>query len=214
MATNFPTSLDTFNNPIPGVTKQNDLAFVHTEQHANANDAIEAIQAKLGIGASTPTAGAFLKGDGTGSSKWLAQRVFSYVRSASVSNVTGNGTVYTCPFDAAVVSSGNYSGGVFTAPEAGLYLFTAHVSCVPSSSGVTQGVVQLVTTDQSLRFDFNPWAIRHSASGVASVSIHGILPLDAGETAKITLTLTGAGSDNCSFVGGNGFSGFSAIRLG
>jgi hypothetical protein len=52
MPTNFPTSLDTLTNPTSG---QNLNSPTHAGQHSDANDAIEAIQAKLGIGASTPT---------------------------------------------------------------------------------------------------------------------------------------------------------------
>lgn len=48
MATNYPGALDAFNNP----TAADDLdtpGVLHDEQHANANDAIEAIEATLGI---------------------------------------------------------------------------------------------------------------------------------------------------------------------
>jgi hypothetical protein len=46
MATDFPLELDTLINP----TSTNALsAPSHSEQHANANDAIEALQAKVGI---------------------------------------------------------------------------------------------------------------------------------------------------------------------
>lgn len=67
MTTNFPTSLDTLTNPTSG----SDPSVVgHASQHANANDAIEALQAKLGIGASTPTNGNLLVGTGVGSATW------------------------------------------------------------------------------------------------------------------------------------------------
>ena len=46
--TNFPVSLDQFNNPTSS-TKTNAPGFDHAEQHANANDAIEALQSKIGI---------------------------------------------------------------------------------------------------------------------------------------------------------------------
>jgi hypothetical protein len=47
MPTNFPTSLDNFTNP----TANDSLNLPsHSTQHANANDAIEAIEAKLGVG--------------------------------------------------------------------------------------------------------------------------------------------------------------------
>jgi len=48
MPTNYPTSLDNFTNP----TANDSLNLPsHSTQHANANDAIEAIEAKLGLGA-------------------------------------------------------------------------------------------------------------------------------------------------------------------
>lgn len=48
MATNFPTSKDNLSNP-----SANDELTGHAAQHANANDAIEAIQLKLGVDGST-----------------------------------------------------------------------------------------------------------------------------------------------------------------
>lgn len=67
MTTSYPTSLDTLTNPTSG----SDPSVVgHASQHANANDAIEALQAKLGIGASTPTSGNLLVGTGVGSATW------------------------------------------------------------------------------------------------------------------------------------------------
>jgi hypothetical protein len=48
MATNFPTSLDTFTNPNSGNTLDSPS---HSLQHSDINDAVEAIETKLGIGA-------------------------------------------------------------------------------------------------------------------------------------------------------------------
>ena len=48
MSTNFPTSLDTLSNP-SGAAR---LSTDHATQHANANDAIEALQAKVGVDSS------------------------------------------------------------------------------------------------------------------------------------------------------------------
>lgn len=49
MATNFPTSLDALTNPASGDALNNPS---HSAQHANANDAIEALQAKVGVDSS------------------------------------------------------------------------------------------------------------------------------------------------------------------
>lgn len=79
---NFPTSLDSFTNPGAGDTT---AAVNHADQHANANDAIEAIEAKVGVGASTPSAGKVLRASGSGSSEWGA------VESTDVDGATGTG---------------------------------------------------------------------------------------------------------------------------
>lgn len=70
MATNFPTSLDNFTNPSSGNTLDSPS---HSLQHSDANDAIEAIEAKLGVGASpagSATAGQVLTAQGGGTALW------------------------------------------------------------------------------------------------------------------------------------------------
>lgn len=52
MATNFPTNLDALTNPSPTDTM---VVISHSSQHTNANDAIEAIQTKIGINNSDVT---------------------------------------------------------------------------------------------------------------------------------------------------------------
>jgi hypothetical protein len=52
MATNFPTSLDSLTNPSATDTLDSPP---HDEQHADANDAIEALQAKVGVDGSADT---------------------------------------------------------------------------------------------------------------------------------------------------------------
>ena len=52
MATNFPTSLDSLTNPTSGDSLNSPS---HSAQHANANDAIEALQAKVGVNGSAVT---------------------------------------------------------------------------------------------------------------------------------------------------------------
>lgn len=50
MATNFPTSLDVLANPLSTAPLNSPS---HASQHANANDAIEALEAKVGVTNST-----------------------------------------------------------------------------------------------------------------------------------------------------------------
>lgn len=51
MTTDFPTGLDSFTNPA-ATDAMNDPGVKHDEQHANLNDAVEALEAKVGIDAS------------------------------------------------------------------------------------------------------------------------------------------------------------------
>ena len=48
MATNFPNAIDAFNNPT-SANHLDDVLVLHSAQHSNINDAVEAIEAKLGI---------------------------------------------------------------------------------------------------------------------------------------------------------------------
>lgn len=54
MTSSFPTSLDNFTNPT-GANRQNEVSVLHSTQHANLNDAVEALEAKVGIDSSANT---------------------------------------------------------------------------------------------------------------------------------------------------------------
>jgi hypothetical protein len=55
MPTQFPLALDDFANPTSS-SSLSDSTVLHSEQHANANDAIEAIQRRIGVTNSTDPA--------------------------------------------------------------------------------------------------------------------------------------------------------------
>jgi len=59
----YPTSLDVFTNPAAGEFLDDPD---HADLHGNANDAIEALEAKVGTGASTATANKVLRGTAAG----------------------------------------------------------------------------------------------------------------------------------------------------
>jgi hypothetical protein len=63
----FPSSLDVFVNPSAGDSV---ATFSHSQQHANENDAIEALEAKIGITASTPVSNSLLVSNNAGNSIW------------------------------------------------------------------------------------------------------------------------------------------------
>lgn len=46
---NFPTSLDNFTNPSGSTDRMNAVSVPHAQQHADLNDAVEALEAKVGV---------------------------------------------------------------------------------------------------------------------------------------------------------------------
>lgn len=54
MATTFPTTLDNFTNP-SSTDPMNSATVPHATQHANLNDAVEALEAKVGVNGSAVT---------------------------------------------------------------------------------------------------------------------------------------------------------------
>lgn len=96
MASNYPTSLDTFTNPSAGASLSSPS---HSTQHGDANDAIEAIEAKLGIGSSAATSasnGMLLTANGSGGSSWSwgTGRVLQVVNVTYATEISSSSTTY------------------------------------------------------------------------------------------------------------------------
>ena len=81
MATNFPTSLDAFTNPTAVDTLDSPP---HDVQHADANDAIEALQAKVGVDGSAVTSSLDYK---------VAQQGLVLVKSQTIGTAVSSVTV-------------------------------------------------------------------------------------------------------------------------
>lgn len=143
-ATSFPTSLDALTNP----SGTDSVATVsHSGQHSNANDALEALEAKLGIGASTPISNSIFVGNGTGSSIWTtfasttqfyASNFFatasSTLQNFTFLNATGTSATTTNSFST-TASSTNF----FTTLFNGAGLSTCQTNNVLTWSGGTFG---------------------------------------------------------------------------
>jgi hypothetical protein len=122
MASNFPTNLDNFSNPTTGSKLDSPS---HAGQHGDANDAIEALETKIGIGASTAgsaTAGyAFVHSSG-GTTAW--------------SQVGYQGITSGTATSGQVLTAGTATGtSIWSTPTQGLTLInTTSFSGVPSVS--------------------------------------------------------------------------------
>jgi len=92
VAISFPTSLDNFTNPSSGNTLDSPS---HSLQHSDINDAVEALEAKVGIGASpagSATSGQVLTISAAGTSTWSTPSQGGLVQVVPTSVAVGSGS--------------------------------------------------------------------------------------------------------------------------
>jgi len=145
VASNFPTSLDNFTNPSSGNTLDSPS---HSLQHSDINDAVEALEAKLGVGASpagSATAGQVLTISAAGTSTWsntgltlIKTQSFSAVASSSVDDV------FSATYDFYVIKLGITAN---TAATDSVINFRLRVSGTDASTNyITQRIFNTSTT--------------------------------------------------------------------
>ena len=90
MATNYPSGLDTYTNP----AGTDALSTGHASQHANVNDAVEAIEAELGTTPSGSAATVKARFEAIETNDWVttARIADSQVTSAKIANATITGS--------------------------------------------------------------------------------------------------------------------------
>lgn len=106
----FPSSLPSY----AGFTATHTLqADTHASQHNSEQTDILGIASKVGLGASTPTSGNLLRGNGVGTSTWSQAQLASDVAGIlSTSNGgTGQGNLNSLPLVSPVISSGGSWAG-------------------------------------------------------------------------------------------------------
>lgn len=99
---NFPTSLDSFVDPTT-----NDFLNSpnHVQQHSDANGAIEALEAKLGIGASVAASGKLLRGTGAGASAWDKDAPTGTIVGTTDSQTLTNKTLTSPTINTAIINN-------------------------------------------------------------------------------------------------------------
>lgn len=224
MTTAFPGALDTFTNPNAATDYLNTGAVLHDAQHANANDAVEAIEAKIGTGASTPIVNRLLRGTGTGTSAWaqvaagdyaagsivnadvnsaaaiaatkMASYAFLAYNSADDASATGAGAQATVDFDTELFDLGSaFASDTFTAPVTGKFRLSAGVQIGALTAAMTQGILRIVTSNRTYLTQFNIGAAR-TPGAEAGMQLSVLADMDAADTATVTLQIAnGAGND-------------------
>lgn len=132
----------------------------------------------------------------TGEITYPLQPAFFAILPSQVSNVTGNGTVYTLGTGTALTeiydrNSDFNTNGTFTAPVTGIYTLYCSITFVSPSGGGTEYTVSLVTSNRTYILLQSPTRSRvtnfFGPNGYLSYCGSVIADMDAGDTATITV---------------------------
>lgn len=121
-----------------------------------------------------------------------SQPCFLAYNANTASNVTGDGTVYTCQFDTeSFDNANNFASNTFTAPVTGRYLFSAGMYAADLVAH-TLANFQLVTSGGALLYFLycNPTNIVSGTNLLISGS--AIVPMTAGDTCNMRLVVSGS----------------------
>lgn len=112
MPSNYPAGIDSWANPTT-TTQQNDPGFSHSGLHSQVQDAVEVIEAKLGIGASTATGAGVLRSNAAGASQW-AQVIAADIANGAVETAklaaAAAGQLVYAPFGSTSTTSAGFVG--------------------------------------------------------------------------------------------------------
>lgn len=133
------------------------------------------------------------------------QPAFSAYLPATASNKTGNNTVYTIGTDALTEvfdQGGDFNtNGTFTAPTTGRYRLSGSVGCAEVTNA-TLAYFYLVTSNRTFLWSLiSPTACK-DVNAQFEIMGTGFADMDAGDTAHLTIQLSGIGADTADIIGG------------
>jgi len=179
MATSFPSSLDSFTNPSASDALDS-VSVPHADQHANLNDAMEAVQAKLGVGAGTIGEGTsftaswtnLTPGNATESWRyWQVNKIVvvqGYIEFGSTTSITASNPMVDLPVP---LARANANSGITRFNEDGV--------------GQVYGIYELISGDR-VRFR----ATFINGSIIRPASLNATTPFTWGTGDELSFTLT------------------------
>lgn len=109
MATNYPSSIQTFTDP--SGTSPLATGPDHAALHTTHNDTSEAVQAKIGVGSGTPVADRALIGSGNGTSAWTTTWNNAIMGTPRITGGTVTSLIGTAQITGGTVTTALLSGG-------------------------------------------------------------------------------------------------------
>ena len=179
-AISYPLSLDNFENPTP--TQSVATVVTHSTQHSNANDAIEALEAKVGVTSSTAVANSILNGNGAGSSIWTT---FATTTSVASTNIlaTGSTTLQNFTFKNATGTQATTTSFAIIGLSAQIPYANAGGSIIPLTIGSG-----LTLSGGSLSATAVGGAIYYATTSIQNLATSTISNLAAANTLRVTAT--------------------------
>lgn len=127
------------------------------------------------------------------------QPSFSAFNSATDANQTGNGAEATVSFDSEIFDlAGNFSVNTFTAPVVGRYLLMARVM-LSNIVSATSILLRIATSNRSYYKYYTPAAA--FSFNYFSIDTCALADMDAGDTATVTITVSGMAGNTVSING-------------
>jgi hypothetical protein len=152
------------------------------------------------LGSATITAGAGITVTPTANTITIASTsaatsaFSSYITSPGVSNVTGDGTVYTVIFDNVYFdlnSDFNTGTGTFTAPATGIYAFQTQLAITNAGAAHTEAQLTITVGVNTYETFLNPFAIQ-GVGTAATMTCTTVAHMTSGDTATVQIEVSGS----------------------
>jgi len=180
---NYPTSLDTLTNPSSSDTM---MAVDHASQHANVNDAVEALEAKLGIGASTAVSGKLLIGTGVGQSAWSKDAPAGTIVGDTDSQTLTNKTLTSPTINTAIINNPTLNTDTIAEYTAAAGVTIDGLLIKDGKLATNNSVVTSNYTDDSVTASKIDWAAIGAGSGIWGEELGRTTLGSAGDTISVT----------------------------